>query len=450
MAAKYYTTLTTYGAQSLAEAAMTGEKLQLTHMAVGDGGGFLPVPDPEQAALIRETYRAAVNRVEIDPHNPGQIITELLIPENTGGWWLREVGLYDAGGKLFAVANCPEAYKPVLAEGSGRNQLVRLILIVSETASVELKTDPAVVLATRQYVDDAIIVASKQTAQRLAEHEQSRNHPDATLSAKGFTQLSSATDSAAENMAATPRAVKAVRDEARNTYAYRSITINRQSLASNVNITASDVNAWSKTEADARYLLKTGGSVTWLSVYQTLSVGTNATVGNQLTVKGSGFITKSGWFQRDDTMNVTNGFQLQGKNSKWVNGYFEELIGQFAQMVFEVYSDGAKSYTLFRTDGTLQIMGSAPKLMAGSATLFGDGNITGSKWGGYLSDYIKNNFISDIRLGANQSFGGGDGTQYAPPGYVVTAIGDFGADDGYGECAPIQYLRGGVWVTVGV
>ncbi|MCF6899779.1 phage tail protein, partial [Klebsiella pneumoniae] len=109
------------------------------------------------------------------------------------------------------VANCPETYKPVLAEGSGRNQLVRLILIVSETASVELKTDPAVVLATRQYVDDAIIVATQQAAQRLAEHEQSRNHPDATLSAKGFTQLSSATDSTAENVAATPRAVKAVR-----------------------------------------------------------------------------------------------------------------------------------------------------------------------------------------------------------------------------------------------
>ncbi|EJU0560090.1 phage tail protein, partial [Escherichia coli] len=201
MSTKFYTLLTDIGATKLASAAALGVPLKITHMAVGDGGGALPTPDAKQTALVNEKRRAALNMLYIDPQNSSQIIAEQVIPENEGGWWIREVGLFDESGALIAVGNCPESYKPQLAEGSGRTQTVRMVLITSSTDNITLKIDPAVVLATRKYVDD-----------KISEHEQSRRHPDASLTAKGFTQLSSATNSESEILAATPKAVKAAYD----------------------------------------------------------------------------------------------------------------------------------------------------------------------------------------------------------------------------------------------
>ncbi|MFP8053226.1 phage tail protein [Escherichia coli] len=201
MSTKFYTLLTDIGAAKLASAAALGVPLKITHMAVGDGGGTLPTPDAKQTALVKEKRRAALNMLYIDPQNSSQIIAEQVIPENEGGWWIREVGLFDESGALIAVGNCPESYKPQLAEGSGRTQTVRMVLITSSTDNITLKIDPAVVLATRKYVDD-----------KISEHEQSRRHPDASLTAKGFTQLSSATNSESEILAATPKAVKAAYD----------------------------------------------------------------------------------------------------------------------------------------------------------------------------------------------------------------------------------------------
>ncbi|MFJ5392743.1 phage tail protein [Pectobacterium sp. CHL-2024] len=157
MSATYFALLTNIGAAKLANATALGVRLNITQMAVGDGGGVLPTPNPAQTALISEKRRAALNMMSIDPKNPSQIIAEQVIPENEGGWWIREIGLFDDDGNLIAVANCPETYKPQLQEGSGRIQTVRMILIVSSTDAVTLKIDPAVVLATRSYVDNAVI-----------------------------------------------------------------------------------------------------------------------------------------------------------------------------------------------------------------------------------------------------------------------------------------------------
>lgn len=157
MSAKYFALLTNIGAARLANATALGSRLNITRMAVGDGGGVLPTPNPAQTKLINEKRRAALNTLSVDPKNPSQIIAEQVIPENEGGWWIREIGLFDDDGNLIAVANCPETYKPQLQEGSGRIQTVRMILIVSSTDAVTLKIDPAVVLATRGYVDNAVI-----------------------------------------------------------------------------------------------------------------------------------------------------------------------------------------------------------------------------------------------------------------------------------------------------
>ncbi|MGT3291026.1 phage tail-collar fiber domain-containing protein [Yersinia enterocolitica] len=166
MTTKYFAILTNQGAARLANAAALGTALKITHMSVGDGGGKAVTPNPEQTTLINEVRRGAVNMLSIDPQNINQIIVEQVIPENEGGWFIREIGLFDSEGMLIAVANCPETYKPLLQEGSGRTQTIRMILIVSSTNAVELKIDPSVVLATRQYVDNKIIEV-KQYADAL-------------------------------------------------------------------------------------------------------------------------------------------------------------------------------------------------------------------------------------------------------------------------------------------
>ncbi|EMK3955178.1 phage tail protein [Escherichia coli] len=170
MSTKFYTLLTDIGAAKLASAAALGVPLKITHMAVGDGGGTLPTPDAKQTALVNEKRRAALNMLYIDPQNSSQIIAEQVIPENEGGWWIREVGLFDESGALIAVGNCPESYKPQLAEGSGRTQTVRMVLITSSTDNITLKIDPAVVLATRKYVDDKVLELKVFVDDKMAKH----------------------------------------------------------------------------------------------------------------------------------------------------------------------------------------------------------------------------------------------------------------------------------------
>ena len=204
MSTKFKTVITTAGAAKLAAATVPGgKKVNLSAMAVGDGNGQLPVPDAGQTKLVHEVWRHALNKVSVDNKNKNYIVAELVVPPEVGGFWMRELGLYDDAGTLIAVSNMAESYKPELAEGSGRAQTCRMVIILSNVASVELSIDASTVMATQDYVDD-----------KIAEHEQSRRHPDATLTEKGFTQLSSATNSTSEKQAATPKAVKAAYDNA--------------------------------------------------------------------------------------------------------------------------------------------------------------------------------------------------------------------------------------------
>ncbi|WP_227917171.1 tail fiber protein [Escherichia coli] len=220
MSTKFRTVITTAGAAKLAAAtAPGGRKVNITTMAVGDGGGKLPVPDAGQTGLIHEVWRHTLNKISQDKRNSNYIIAELVIPPEVGGFWMRELGLYDDAGTLIAVANMAESYKPALAEGSGRSQTCRMVIIVSSVASVELTIDTTTVMATQDYVDD-----------KIAEHEQSRRHPDASLTAKGFTQLSSATNSTSETLAATPKAVKAAYDLANGKYTAQDATTARKGL----------------------------------------------------------------------------------------------------------------------------------------------------------------------------------------------------------------------------
>ncbi|ELU5270813.1 tail fiber protein [Escherichia coli] len=232
---KFKTVLTDTGAKKLAQAAAPdGKPVRLTHMAVGDGGGTLPTPDSKQTRLMHEVWRHTVNRVILDATHQNRIIAELVIPPETGGFWIREIGVFDEHGDLIAVGNTAESYKPAVAEGSGRAQTFRTILTVSSTATVALTVDNTMVMATVDYVDD-----------KLKEHEQSRRHPDASLTAKGFVQLSSATNSVSETQAATPKAVKAAYDLANGKYTAQDASTTRKGLVQ----LSSATNSTSETQA---------------------------------------------------------------------------------------------------------------------------------------------------------------------------------------------------------
>ncbi|WP_435658627.1 tail fiber protein [Escherichia coli] len=232
---KFKTVITDTGAKKLAQAAAPdGKPVRLTHMAVGDGGGTLPTPDSKQTRLVHEVWRHTVNRVILDATHQNRIIAELVIPPETGGFWIREIGVFDEHGDLIAVGNTAESYKPTVAEGSGRAQTFRTILTVSSTATVALTVDNTMVMATVDYVDD-----------KLKEHEHSRRHPDASLTAKGFVQLSSATNSTSETLAATPKAVKAAYDLANGKYTAQDATTARKGIVQ----LSSATNSTSETQA---------------------------------------------------------------------------------------------------------------------------------------------------------------------------------------------------------
>ena len=199
---KFRTLITDIGLAKLAATTAPGGKpVRLTHMAVGDGNGELRQPQKNQTSLYNEVWRQSVNRVFTDPENPNRLIAELVIPPETGGFWVREIGVFDDTGTMIAVGNTAESYKPTREEGSGRAQIFRAVITVTSDAVVELVMDTTTILPTTDYIDE-----------KMAEHARSRNHPDATLTEKGFTQLSSATNSTSETLAATPKAVKAAYD----------------------------------------------------------------------------------------------------------------------------------------------------------------------------------------------------------------------------------------------
>ncbi|MGX9762065.1 phage tail protein [Pseudomonas shahriarae] len=161
---QFFAILTKVGEAKQANADALGIPWNISQMGVGDAHGTDPIPDRLQTSLINERRRAPLNQLMVDPLNPSVLIAEQVIPADVGGWWVREIGLYDADGDLVAVANCAPSFKPMLSQGSGRTQIVRMNFIISSITNVVLKIDPAIVLATREYVDrsiDAVLPENK-------------------------------------------------------------------------------------------------------------------------------------------------------------------------------------------------------------------------------------------------------------------------------------------------
>ncbi|ELY1027870.1 phage tail protein [Salmonella enterica] len=373
MSTKFKTVITTAGAAKLAAATMPGgKKINLNVMAVGDGGGKLPEPDAGQTQLVNEVWRHTLNKISQNNRYSNYIVAELVIPPEVGGFWMRELGLYDDEGTLIAVANMAESYKPELAEGSGRAQTCRMVIIVSSVESVELSIDSTMVMATQDYVDD-----------RLAEHEKSRRHPDATLKEKGFTQLSNATDSESETLAATPKAVKAAMDNA-NGRVPSDRKVNGHPLSGDITLWASDVKAIS---ADAIGQITDNGTMASANTpgWWRVAVSNSDTVadfptypdGSKLYSYGYLFVEKIGevWFQHY--------YAHMGANAKRQDWGTEpntsrQWVIDYNTVNKPSASDvGALPITGGRLNGPLGI--GTDNALGGNSIVFGD-NDTGFKW----------------------------------------------------------------------
>ncbi|MGJ0626886.1 phage tail protein [Xenorhabdus bovienii] len=258
MSTKYFALLTHAGTSKLENATTSGTKLEITHMAVGDGGGSLPIPNVNQSKLINEKHRAEIDVLTIDPKKPNHIIAEQVLPEGQGGWWIREIGLFDKDGTLVAVGNCADLYKPQLQE-----QTVSMALPVSNSDWPGWVNELFSGLATRNYVRE-----------KIKDHAESRNHPDATLKEKGLVTLSNAVDSDNETHAATSKAVRTTYALATKAYDLANVTkptdkwvpltrkVNGKELSSDININAVDVGTYNKAEIDIQVnkAVETAGS----------------------------------------------------------------------------------------------------------------------------------------------------------------------------------------------
>ncbi|EKF5883184.1 phage tail protein [Salmonella enterica] len=563
---KFKTIITDYGKQRLI-AAMSpgGTKLTLTQMAVGDGGGNPTNPDTTSAALVNEVWRAAVNSVSVDKTHSNIIIVELLIPAEVGGFWIREAGIYDEFNKLVAVCSLPASEKPLLEQGSGRAQTVRMTLVISDMSTINITIDSTTIIATNDYVDNS-----------LKEHEKSRNHPDATLTAKGFVRLYSGVTSMDETMAATPKAVKIAMDNAnarlakeRNLADLTNIPLARQSLqlgnsaTLNVGTTPGTVAAGDDSRItgamqkdqngadipDKPGFIKNVGLKETLNPTKRVSIGnigTGAFDGSTPSINigdsDSGFIgsadgvldvycnnAKVGYIdnaglhmlagiatngnvvlQNDarehiiiqnadgtprmfiykdkggDGVHLNNGndasteylfhkdgsfyapfavraggskkLAVQANDNSTLSAMFNLWGNANRPTVIELDDDqGWHLYSQRNTDGSIlftvngDIMANR-KLNVGDATFSSDGNVNGSVWGGWLNDWLNNNFVRAVRLGPVALSGGLWRDFQLGGGQVVTGFhtdGDWemqGGDDKV-YYRPIQYLIGTQWVT---
>jgi len=242
MALKFKSVVTTAGQARIAAAMANGTQVDIKQMAVGDGNGQPTTPVASQTALVHEVYRQAVNSTKVDKTRSNWMVVEAIIPASSGGFWMRELGLIAGDGTLLAVCNMAETYKPTLEEGSGRTQTLRMVIAVSDSEAIALTLDDSLIFATEEYVN-----------LQIGEHEKTRNHPDASLTAKGLIQLSSATNSSSETLAATPKAVKAAYDLANRAYPDASLTAKGDVMLSSAINSSSETLAATPKAVKAAY-----------------------------------------------------------------------------------------------------------------------------------------------------------------------------------------------------
>lgn len=168
----YLATITTIGLAKIADAIANNTPLNLATMKIGDGNGNTTNPSETDTDLVRSVYSGTPNYIDVDPADASRVICELVVPASQGGFTIREIGVFDDEGDLIAIAQFPPVYKPLPSEGATLDLVARLFLVVSNTDAIELNIDTAVVVATRQWVNDqlALLIPGGTTDQILTKN----------------------------------------------------------------------------------------------------------------------------------------------------------------------------------------------------------------------------------------------------------------------------------------
>ncbi len=479
MAVKFFALLTNQGAEKLSNMAALGEKLEITSLAVGDGGGVSPTPNQAQTELVNERRRAQLNSLSVDEKNTSQIIAEQIIPEAVGGWWIREIGLFDADGVLIAVANCPETYKATTEEGSGRTQVIRMMLTVSSTDAVTLKVDPSVVLATRQYVDSAVIEVKTYADNVMKKHVAEDNpHSQYPLIENALKELADAglVGEVLKNLGLKELVAGAVPSTRK---------INGHALTADINVTAQDIFNDQSIEIGANQNLD--NYITPGLYYQSLNVNTSAALnypennsGSLMVLRSAGVTqvyrtyncsriwsrSKSGtaawtpWVQEYNTQNKPSaadvgalslsGGQLNGALGI---GTYNGLGGN--SIVLGDSDTGLKQ----NGDGNLLVYADAVRVInfasggiQSNKSINISGKVNPSDYGNFDSRYVK-----DVRLGLQSYYGVNNWQTWnfqCPSGHVLSGInvqdtGSNSADNIAGVYyRPVQKYINNTWYNV--
>jgi len=461
VAKKFASLMTEKGKALIADAIAGGKTISLKYFAVGDGNGSEVTPSSNQTTLVNEVARVEINSIkETDP--TGQIVAvEGIIPADKGGFWLREAGIFTSDGVLVAVSQVPVTYKPSASEGASSSQIVRMLLAVSNVSAVNLTIDDSIVIATEEFVNNS-----------LKAHEKSRNHPDGTLTDKGFVQLSSATDSDDEKKAATPKAVKAANDNAetrlkasQNLSDLTNANKAREALALDKvgNWMAVQANGGTHSDGNHHLYIDWDGKIHF--TVDSTYVGEAFTTQNPPTPEQSNSYPKTGGEVDGEVWSeVGNNYRLVAGN----RGAFWRFDGNDHYLMFTNDGDPHGGYNNLRpliadfATGKLSTghdftVGGTLYAGAGACWMATDGNIYGSLWGGYLNNWISGQIAAQInaavagmvtghRYASSVWVGTGSSDWAAPSGTVVTGVGIYtGAKARYSYS---QICVGGQWYNV--
>ncbi|MGO2451186.1 phage tail protein [Pseudomonas taetrolens] len=357
----YIAMLTDVGAAQQAKAIANGTPWNITHMGVGDGNGVTPLPSRLQKKLVHENVRMKLNRLTVRADKP-VIVAELILPSDIGGWWVREVGLYDSTGTLVAVASYPATYKPTLAQGTGRTQGIRLQILVSSTANITIQDDPTLVMATVNTVREEITKGEAASAVKLK-------------TARKIAVTGDATGDASFDGSANASIALTLADSGVSAGTYSKVTVNAKGLVMGVHsLIQGDIPALDASKITSGTLSRpTSGNAGSATKLQT---------GRAWTFSGAA--TGMGWFDGSGDVNV----QLALANSGISAGTYSKVTVNAKGLVTGAQSliqgdipalDASKitSGTLSRpTSGNA---GTATKLQTGRALTF-NGAATGMGW----------------------------------------------------------------------
>ena len=351
--AQYTAVFTTYGTQQLAKAIANNNPLTVTHFAVGDGNGNAVTVSASQERLVNEKYRATISAVSLDPRNNKQVVFELTIPENVGGFYIREMGVFDAQNKLIAYANCPESFKPTLASGSGKVQVMRMILLVASSNAVTLTVDDSVIFVTRGQLTPKTITANSANGFDNTGHSHAIDKASTTKA--GIVQLTNDTGLDSENLGLTAKAGKklaqmiAVVQLALNNY----IPLNKRSSSVNSNDennvatskavkTAYDKGIEAKNAADNAQrtandgVAKANAAQNSADNAQLTAEAANRNANNRVAKSGD---TMTGNLVIDSQSNAWSGLALKNKQNKYL--VYEVTPDSESYFGSMIYRDGA-------------------------------------------------------------------------------------------------------------